>query len=140
MILDGVKFMVFCSKCGAENSDNSKYCSHCGAELNVAQKEKKAEEWGEEFGKKMEKWGEDFGKRMEERGNDFGRAFNECFKLPIMIGAIAGIIIGAFIIIIGAALILGLEIVVWGRWFGAGILIVIGLIIAIATIYGLSRR
>jgi ribosomal protein L40E len=141
MIFDWVKVMVFCLKCGAENSDNSKYCSNCGGELNVTQKEKKVEEWGEEFGKKMEKWGEDFGKRMEERGDEFGRIVeNECFRLPRLIGAITGIIIGAFIVIIGAFLVLGMDFEVWGRWFGAGILIVIGLIIAIATTYGLIHR
>lgn len=131
--------MVFCSKCGSKNSDNAKYCNECGANLELRKEEHK-EEWGEEFGKKIEKWGEEFGKQMEERGEEFGRDIeNECFGLPHR-GAIIGIIIGAFIIIIGTSLALGLDFDIWGRWFGTGILIVIGLIIVISAIYGLTRK
>ena len=131
--------MVFCSKCGSENSDDAKFCIKCGANL-TPKKEKHIEEWGEEFGKKMEKWGEDFGKRMEERGEEFGKTLeNECFGLPHG-GAIIGIIIGAFIIIVGASLLVGLSFEVWGRLFGTSILILIGLVIVISAIYGLTRK
>jgi ribosomal protein L40E len=128
--------MVFCYKCGTENPDNTAYCSRCGAEL----KEKRTEERGQELGKKIEKWGDDFGKNVEQWGEDFGKTVeDECFKLPHG-GAIIGIIIGAFLVIIGASLALGLDFEIWGRWFGTGILIVIGLIIVISAIYGLTRK
>ena len=131
--------MVYCSKCGLENVDEAKYCIKCGANL-VFKKESQQEERGEEFGKKMEKWGKDFGKQMEDFGNEFGRSVeDECFGLPNG-GAVIGIIIGIFIIIIGASLALGLDFEVWGRWFGTGILILIGLIIMISAIYGLTRK
>ena len=131
--------MVFCSECGSENSDDAEFCVKCGEKL-ILGKEKRKEEWGEEFGKKMEKWGENFGKRMEERGEEFGKTIeNECFGLPHG-GAIIGIIFGAFIIIVGASLLMGLNFEVWGRLFGTGILILIGLIIVIGAIYGLTRK
>ena len=127
---------MVCPKCGHQNADSARYCSKCGAGL----KEKRTEDWGQEFGKKMEKWGEDFGKSMEQWGEEFGRTIEEeCFALPHG-GAIIGIIIGAFIVIIGASLALGLDFEVWGRMFGTGILILIGLIIVISAIYGLTRK
>lgn len=63
----------------------------------------------------------------------------ECFGLPHG-GAIIGIIVGAFIIIIGVSLGLGLDFELWGRWFGTGILVIIGLLIIASAIYGLTRR
>jgi ribosomal protein L40E len=132
--------MVYCSKCGVENPDVAKYCSKCGADLKALQTENRAREWGEEFGEKMENWGEEFGRNVEKWGEGLGKNIeNECFGLPHG-GAIIGIIFGAFIVIIGASLALGLDFDVWGRYFGTGILIIIGLFIVIGSIYGLSRR
>ena len=135
-----VNMTVSCPKCGFENSEDSNYCLECGATLKMSAKKKRAEEWGEEFGRKMEKWGEDFGKQVEVSAEEFGRTIeNECFGLPHG-GAIIGLIIGAFIIIIGASLALDLDFDIWGRWFGTGILIIIGIIIVISAIYGLTRK
>jgi uncharacterized membrane protein YvbJ len=131
--------MVYCSNCGLKNADEAKYCIKCGANLTL-KKESQQEEWGEEFGKKMEKWGKDVEKRMEDFGNELERSVeDECIGLPHG-GAVIGIIIGIFIIIIGASLALGLDFELWGRWFGTGILILIGLIIMISAIYGLIRK
>ena len=131
--------MVFCSKCGSKNLDEAKFCTECGTNLALG-KVKQKEDLGEEIEKKMEKWGEDFGKQIEERADEFGRTIeNECFGLPHG-GAIIGLIIGAFIIIIGASLALDLDFDIWGRWFGTGILIIIGIIIVISAIYRLTRK
>lgn len=64
------------------------------------------------------------------------RREEECFGLP-QGGAIAGIVFGAFIIIIGLSLAFGIDI---GRWIGPFIMIVVGVLIVIGAIYGLGRK
>ena len=123
--------MVYCTKCGAENSDGSQYCSKCGAALTPRNLEnrveefgRRAEEWGEEIGRRAEAWGEHTGKRMEK----------ECFGLPHG-GTIAGIIFGLFIIIVGLGMVFN-----WNLNIGAYVMIIIGAFIAISAVYHLARR
>jgi hypothetical protein len=123
--------MVYCTKCGAENSDESQYCSKCGVNLAAKNLEERAEEfgrrageWGEEMGRRAEAWGEHAGQRMEK----------ECFGLPHG-GTIAGIIFGLFIIIVGLGMIFN-----WNLNIGAYVIIIIGALIAISALYNLSRR
>ena len=74
------------------------------------------------------------------RGLDKSRSIEgECFRLPHG-GSIISMIIGAFIIVLGLGVGLGLNFDVWGRWFGTSILIIIGLLIVASAIYGLTRR
>ncbi|MDH5419600.1 MAG: zinc ribbon domain-containing protein [Candidatus Bathyarchaeota archaeon] len=121
--------MVYCTECGTKNEEDVEYCIKCGANLWVPREkrlERRAKEWGEEFGRRAEEWGEQFGRRAEK----------ECFGLPHG-GAIVGLIIGAIIILLGLSLVLGIEI--W-NYLWAFIIIVIGLLIVAGAIYSFSRR
>jgi hypothetical protein len=125
--------MVYCTKCGEKNEDNAQDCVKCGAPIQVSRREKRG--WEEE----LERGAEEFGKRAE----DFGKRMeNECFGLPHG-GAIIGLIFGAFIIIIGISLGLGIDIgnVIRNTpWIGAAFTIIVGLLIIAGALYGLSRR
>lgn len=121
--------MVYCTKCGAKNEEGVEYCIKCGANLWVSREkrfERRAKEWGEDFGRRAEEWGEQFGKRAEE----------ECFGLPHG-GAIAGLIIGAIILLLGVSLLLGIEI--W-NYLWTFIIIVVGVLIVVGAIYSFSRK
>lgn len=120
--------MVYCTQCGTENEEGAKFCSKCGVGLEVSKEESlesRMEEWGEEFGRRAEKWGEEFGKRAEE----------ECFGLPHG-GAIAGLVVGLIIILVGLSWATGF---VWESFWPA-VIIVIGLLIIAGAVYGLSRK
>ena len=58
--------------------------------------ERRVDEWGEKFGRRAEEWGQQFEKRIED----------ECFGLPYG-GAIAGLLIGTIIVVIGLFLLPG---------------------------------
>jgi len=121
--------MVYCTKCGAKNEEGVEYCIKCGANLWVSREkrfERRAKEWGEEFGKRAEEWGEQFGRRAEK----------ECFGLPHG-GAIVGLIVGVIIILLGVSFVLEIEI--WD-YLWALIIIVVGILIVAGTVYSLSRR
>jgi uncharacterized membrane protein YvbJ len=117
--------MVYCTKCGTKNEEGVEYCTKCGANLGVSREQKierRAEEWGEQFGKRAEK---------------------ECFGLPHG-GTIAGLIIGAIIIIVGLSQVPGLispEVrEVAEPLFWPVIIIVFGILIVTGALYGLRRR
>jgi len=126
--------LVYCTKCGTKNKEDAKYCSKCGANLEVSPEkrlEKRAEEWGEEFGRRAEEWGEQFGKRAEE----------ECFGLPHG-GAIFGLFIGVIIILAGTifllremGLIIESFILLWPFF-----VMIFGTLIVAGAIYALTRR
>jgi len=77
-------------------------------------------------------------RREKEEETWFGpeRRVEECFGLPHG-GAIAGIIFGAFIIILGLAMFLGQDI--W-ELIGPSAAIIIGILIVAGAIYRLSRK
>jgi len=106
--------VVNCSKCGAKNADDAKFCVSCGATLYPERSRERRED-------------ECFGPRGPQE---------ECFGLPHG-GAIAGIIIGLFIVILGLALFLGQNI---SQLIGPFVLMLIGALIVAGAIYGLSRR
>ena len=119
--------MVYCSKCGTQNKDNAKYCVKCGSQLKISEEksiEKYIEEGAEEFGKRAEAWGQNFGKRTEQ----------ECFGLPHG-GTIFGLIIGLIIILVGVTSLAGVDIEFWPL-----IVIIFGLLIAGGAIYSLTQR
>ena len=121
--------MVYCTKCGTKNEDGAKYCVKCGANLEISREkrlEKRAEEWGEEFGRRAEEWGEQFGKRVEE----------ECFGLP-QGGAIVGLIIGVIIVLVGLFWFAGEN---WLRYTWPLIVIAFGMLMVAGTLYSLRRR
>lgn len=108
--------MVYCPKCGTKNEEDATFCVKCGAALYPEKREEKRED-------------SCFGPR-EKRVED------ECFGIPYG-GAIVGILVGAFIIILGLAIAFGQDIT---RWIGPFILVAVGLLIIIGAIIGLSRR
>lgn len=120
--------MVYCTKCGTKNSDDAKYCIECGADLEGFREislERRAEEWGEEFGRRMEEWGKEFERQVKE----------ECFGLPHG-GAIVGLIIGIIIILVGLSWLTG---IVW-EGFWPLVVIIFGILVLAGAIYGLRRR
>jgi ribosomal protein L40E len=108
--------MVYCTKCGTENKEDARFCAKCGAELYPEKRRERREE-DTCFGPRE--------KHFEE----------ECFGIPHG-GAIVGIIFGAFVIILGLGMALGLDI---GAWIGGFFLIVVGLLIVIAAIFAFRR-
>jgi len=109
--------MVYCVKCGTKNEEGAKYCSKCGVSLKISEEkslEKRAEEWGERVGK---------------------RAEEECFGLPYG-GAIAGLIFGIIIILVGISWFTGFE---WEHFWPA-VVIIFGTLVIAGAVYGLSRR
>ncbi len=123
--------LVYCSQCGAKNEDDALDCVNCGAPLYAT----RGRSWEED----LERGAEEFGRRAEEFGK---RMETECFGLPHG-GAILGLIFGAFIIIIGASLAMGIDI---GRvlenspWIGGAFIVLIGLLMVAGAIYGLTRK
>ena len=119
--------MVYCSKCGTKNEDSAKYCIKCGQNLNATTEkslEQRIEEGAEEFGKRAEAWGENFGKDVE----------HECFGLPHG-GTIFGLIIGLIIIIVGVTSLAGVDIEFWPL-----IIIIFGILIAGGAVYSLTKK
>lgn len=108
------EIMVTCSKCGAKNLDDARFCVSCGVSLYPVESERK-------------RGSTCFGR--SERRMD-----NECFGLPHG-GAIAGIIFGFIIILIGLGNVFG-----WSLDMGAFIIFIIGVLIVAGAIYGLSRK
>jgi hypothetical protein len=131
--------MVYCTKCGTQNEDNVTECINCKAPLQVSLTEDETQARGRNWEDDIEKGAEEFGRRAEEFGK---RMENECFGLPHG-GAIVGLIFGAFIIIIGASLAMGIDI---GRvlgnspWIGGAFIVIFGLLIVAGAIYGLTRK
>jgi uncharacterized membrane protein YvbJ len=108
--------MVYCTKCGAQNPDDAKVCSNCGASLYRV---------GEKQGEHYEPY-----RRME----------HECFGVPgggiILLVALGLIILLAGLIGILQQLgYLSSEVTVWPL-----VLIIFGVLIIIAAMYGISRR
>ena len=110
--------MVYCTKCGTKNKDGAKYCVKCGANLEISREKT--------FEKRAEEWGEQFGRRAEE----------ECFGLPHG-GAIVGLIIGSIIVLVGLSWLIAAYL--W-RYIWPLIVIVFGLLIVAGILYGLRRR
>lgn len=130
MLNEVIIVMVYCDKCGVNNSDDAKFCVKCGANLMSSQEkwewERRVEEWGEDVGKRAEKWG----KQMEREFKD------ECFGLPHG-GAIVGIIFGIIILILGFALLANINI--W-NYLGPIAAIIVGILIITGVAYRLIRR
>lgn len=107
---------MYCTKCGTKNEDDAKHCINCGASL--------ASSLEERFERGVEDWGEQFGRRVEK----------ECFGLPHG-GAIAGIVVGIIIILVGGSLLLGIDIEFWPL-----IIIIFGVLIVAGALYGITRK
>ena len=78
--------MTYCTKCGANNTDDAEFCVKCGASM-VSEKQPSR-------------------RYRKERRED------ECFGLPHG-GSIAGIIFGIIVILIGVSAFTGWDINIW---------------------------
>jgi len=107
--------MVTCTKCGTENVEGAKFCVNCGSSLYPKERREKEEETC--FGPE---------RHVEE----------ECFGLPRG-GAIAGIIFGVFIVILGLAMLLGHDI--W-QLIGPSAAVIVGILIIAGVAYRLRRK
>jgi ribosomal protein L40E len=110
--------LVYCTKCGAENEDDAKVCVKCGAPLQVSRPERRYRSSDECFGPRE--------RRVED----------ECFGLPYG-GAIAGVIFGIIIVIIGLAILTGLKI--WD-YLGPLFIVIVGILLIAGALYGMRRR
>jgi uncharacterized membrane protein YvbJ len=111
--------LVYCTKCGTKNEDDAAECTKCGATLHASRPERRHRSDDNCFGPRESR-------RME----------NECFGLPHG-GAIAGIIFGIIIIIIGLAIFSGLQL--WD-YLGPAIIVIVGILIIAGALYGMRRR
>jgi hypothetical protein len=81
--------MVYCSKCGEENKDDTKFCIHCGTQIK-GKKEKTPEkdediyedikEMGKRVNKKIEDAAESFGKKADDFGKNIEKRFDKAGK------------------------------------------------------------
>ena len=105
--------MVYCPKCGTQNEDAADFCVKCGASLQTG--------------------------TVASRRHERRKAEQECFGLPHG-GAIAGIVIGAIILIWGISMLLqqtGLIAETISFWYI--IIIVFGILIVAGAIYKITR-
>lgn len=119
--------MVYCSKCGTKNEETAEHCAKCGAKLILSKEkywEKRFEQGAEEFGRRAEAWGESFGKRAND----------DCFGLPHG-GTIFGLIFGIIIIIAGLMWITGITFNVWPFF-----ILIVGILIILGGLYSLTRK
>jgi hypothetical protein len=116
--------MVYCSKCGTQNEDDSLNCINCGDSLRVTRR--KARDWEEEIEVRAEEFGaraEQFGRRMED----------ECFGLP-QGNMIIGLLFGLAIILVGVS-----QLMDWNIDFGPLAIIVFGVLIVAGALYRQSQ-
>jgi hypothetical protein len=87
--------------------------------------------------RQIDAWGEDVGTRAEQWGKQIEREFtDECFGSPSG-GAIAGIIVGIIILILGVGLLANVN--VWS-YLGPVAVIIVGILIITGVVYRLIRR
>jgi hypothetical protein len=111
----GVFRLVYCTKCGTKNPDDSQVCSNCGAPLSPVREER------ERYRRKYE---------------------SECFGLPHG-GTIVAVAIGLIIVLAGLiAMLRQLQpnLLPQNADVGPFILIIFGMLILIGAIYALRRR
>jgi uncharacterized membrane protein YvbJ len=123
--------MVYCVKCGENNSNDATFCVKCGEHLmdspdNEGDWERRIDAWGEDVGQRAEQWG----KRIEREIDD------ECFSSSHD-GAIAGIIVGIIILLLGVAVLANVNI--WS-YLGPLAVIVVGILLIAGVVYRWIRR
>jgi uncharacterized membrane protein YvbJ len=107
--------MVYCTRCGTRNDDTARNCTNCGAPLYTV---------GEQYpGSERESY-----RRVE----------HECFGIPNGTMIVA-VIVGLIVIIWGLTILLqtmyNIAIDIWPL-----VLIIVGVLIVIAAVYGRQRR
>lgn len=73
--------MVYCQKCGSENSDDAKYCCKCGNSLTTTNtKNESFEKQIGDFAEEVEKLGKKAGKTIEQSVKSFGEEVKDIEK------------------------------------------------------------
>jgi len=108
--------LAYCTKCGTKNEDDAAVCVKCGQPLQARTERRRRSD-------------NCFGPKERERED-------ECFGLPYG-GAIAGIVFGIIIVLIGLAILVGFNI--W-NYLGPLILVAVGVLIVAGALYGMRRR
>ena len=105
--------MVYCPKCGTKNEDNAEFCVKCGASLRT---------------------GTAVSRKRERR-----KAQDECFGLPHG-GAIAGLVIGAIVLLWGISMLLHQSgIIEESINIGYVIIIVFGILLVAGAIFKMNQ-
>ncbi len=110
LLLGEVFLVVYCQKCGTENTEEADFCKKCGAPLAPVKRT----------------WREKYGDRAEE----------ECFGVTGG-GAIIGILAGLIVVVFGLALILQIQI--W-MLIGPLVGIIVGFVILICALNSIRRK
>lgn len=110
--------MVYCTRCGFKNEDDAKVCAKCGARLQTSRAERRYRSDDECFGFRERDWE------------------GECVGLPHA-GSVVGLILGIIIVLIGTSIILGKS---FWNLLGSFVIIVFGLLIIVAVLFGKRRR
>ena len=110
--------LAYCTKCGFKNEDDAKVCAKCGAPLQTSRTERRhrSNDWC--FGSHEKDWEA------------------ECFGLPHA-GAVAGIIFGIIIVIVGIGLFTGESI--W-KYIWPFLIVVFGLLVIVGALYRRRHR
>ncbi len=74
------KNMIYCSKCGKENEDDSQYCKNCGNFLTREPESNSFEKKVEDFAEDVERVGKKAGKKIEQTAKRFGEATQDLGK------------------------------------------------------------
>jgi len=110
--------MVYCSKCGTKNPDDTTVCSQCGASLYTIKERE----------------------HRKRREDECFQPEEECFGIPKG-GAIVGIAIGTIILIAGLIWLLQqAQLIPKTVEFWPFAVIIFGVLIIIGALYGLRRR
>ena len=80
------------------------------------------------MGRRAERWGEDFGRQVE----------SECFGLP-RVGVVLGLLLGAVVLLAGVALLLGWTVVGVLRSVGALVTVLFGVVVILLALRVLRR-
>ena len=108
--------MVYCSKCGTQNTENAITCSNCGAPLyTVGQKYQGSER------------------------EHYRRVEGECFGLPNG-GKIAGLVFGIIIILVGMGLLLQTYGISVSNYIWPMIIIIFGVLMLVGALYRFRRK
>ena len=108
--------MVYCSKCGTQNPENTATCSNCGAPIyTVGQKYAGSER------------------------DHYRKVEGECFGLPNG-GMIAGLVFGIIIIFVGLGLFLQTTYDISLNFLWPLIIVIFGVLLLVGALYGQRRK
>jgi len=121
----GVKSLSYCPQCGAKLEEDVSFCPKCGAPVKMAQTTAETRPTEYQRGEKSEK-----NEKAEKHEKGEKKEKHE-------LGFFAPLIGGLILVFLGVAAFVGMEYPNYDwRWFWAFFLLLIGVIVIIAAIYG----